>query len=56
VQRQPVSFSNPTGTITNSDLELAGSVAQQDTLAQAADIREKTTHHLCDNTPTAYLQ
>ncbi|MGH7974109.1 MAG: hypothetical protein ACREBR_01185 [bacterium] len=37
-----VSFSNPTGTITNSDLELAGVVAQQG---------EHTNATLCDNTP-----
>jgi len=56
VQRQLISFDNPKGTITNSDLELAGSVAQQDVLAQAADIREKTIHTLCDNTPAVYWQ
>ena len=49
-----VSFDNPTGTITNSDLELAGTIAQLDVLAQAADIRERTIHNLTDNTPTLY--
>ena len=49
-----VSFDNPSGTITNSDLELAGTIAQLDVLAQVADIREQTIHNLTDNTPTLY--
>ena len=40
-----VSVQNPRGNITNSDLELAGSVAQHDVLAHHADVRERTTHN-----------
>ena len=39
VQRQLVSFSNPEGTINNSDLELAGSVAHNDILAMAVEVK-----------------
>jgi hypothetical protein len=38
VQSRLITFSNPAGTITNSDLELAASVAQHDILAHQADI------------------
>ena len=41
---------NPTGPITNSDLELAGIIAHQDVLAQETDIRETTTSTGTDNT------
>jgi len=51
-----VSFNNPTDGITNSDLELAGSVAHNDVLAQAADVREKATHNSYDNDATVYWQ
>ena len=54
VVKSLVSFDNPSGTITNSDLELAGTIGQLDVLAQAADIREQTIHNLTDNTPTLY--
>ena len=50
------SFSNPTGTITNSDLELAGSIPHNDILAQAADVREKTTHNSYDNIAAVFWQ
>ena len=40
IQRQLVSFSNPDGTINNSDLELAGLVAHNDILAMAAKVEE----------------
>jgi len=56
VQKQLVSFDNPTGTISNSDLELAGSVAHADVLAQFADIRELTVQQLCDNAPAVCWQ
>jgi hypothetical protein len=39
-----VSSSNPNSTITNSDLELAGIIAQFDVLAQAIDILFHTIH------------
>ena len=54
IQQRLVSFSNPTGDITNSDLELAGAVAHQDILVQGFDVRETTTATLSDNTPTVY--
>ena len=50
------SFKNLNGDITNSDLELAGSIAQNDVLAQAADVCEKTTHNSYDNIATVYWQ
>ena len=56
VTRDLVSFTNPQGTITNSDLELAASVVHADVLSQEADIREATTHNAYDNTPTVYWQ
>ena len=50
------SFANPKGSITNSDLELAGSIAHNDVLAQAADVREKTTHNSYDNIAAVFWQ
>jgi hypothetical protein len=46
-----VSCSNPTGSINSSNLELAGTIAHHDTLAQATDMRKQTCHTMCDNTP-----
>lgn len=51
-----VSFDNPSGTITNSDLELAGTIAQHDVLNQVADVRECTIATLTDNTPAQAWQ
>ncbi|MGH7974644.1 MAG: hypothetical protein ACREBR_03895, partial [bacterium] len=51
-----VSFERPQGTITNSDLELAGTIAHQDILAHEADVREQTLAILCDNTPAVAWQ
>jgi len=56
IQQRLVSFNNPHGDITNSDLELTGSIAQHDILAQLADIRERTIHSSYDNTPALYWQ
>ena len=56
VQDRLVSFDNPSGDITNSDLELAGSIAHNDILAQAADVRECTTHNCYDNTAAVFWQ
>ena len=56
VRDRLVSFKNPDGDITNSDLELAGSIAQHDILAQAADIAERTIHNSYDNTAAVYWQ
>jgi hypothetical protein len=54
VRRQLVTFSNLTGTVTNSDLELAASVAQHTVLAQQVDVRESTIHKLTYNLATMY--
>lgn len=51
-----VSFTNPTGDVTNSDLELAGSIAQHDVLAQFADVTERTVQNCYDNTAAVYWQ
>jgi hypothetical protein len=56
VQCRLVSFDNPAGTITNSDLELAASVAQHDVLTSNVDAREATIHNFSDNTPTVFWQ
>ena len=56
IQRQLVSFSNPDGTINNSDLELAGSVAHNNILAMAAEVDERTIHNVYDNTVAAFWQ
>ena len=47
-----VSTSNPTGSITNSDLELAGTIAHDDVLASITDVTHLTTCGLCDNSPS----
>ena len=49
IQAALVSTSNPHGRITNSDLELAGQIAQLDVLAQHSDCRERTVSTLTDN-------
>ncbi|CAB9530384.1 hypothetical protein SEMRO_2856_G338750.1 [Seminavis robusta] len=51
IQQSVVSFDNPTGTITNSDLELTGLLAHQDVLAQEFCLRGRTIVPLGDNTP-----
>ncbi|KAL7577853.1 hypothetical protein ACA910_010599 [Epithemia clementina (nom. ined.)] len=56
IQQRLVSHSNPNGTISNSDLELAGALVHQDVLAQMADIRKLTTLAFHDNTPAVYWQ
>jgi hypothetical protein len=56
IQHELVSFDNPMGKITNSDLELAGTNAQHDVLVQFADLREQTLHNLHDNTPAVSWQ
>jgi len=47
-----VSWSNPAGVLTNSDLELVAHVAAHDVLVNSVDMREKTAYALSDNTPT----
>lgn len=56
VARNLVSFTNPRGVITNSDLELTGTLAHSDVLAQYADVRDRTTHTFSDNTPAVSWQ
>eukprot|EP00536_Pseudo-nitzschia_multiseries_P017358 jgi/Psemu1/50546/gm1.50546_g len=53
---QLVTFNNPEGTINNSDLKLAGSIAHNDVLAQAACVTARTTHNCYDNTAAALHQ
>ena len=47
---QLVSFDNPAGTINNSELELAGTLAGNDVLAHEVDVAETTTVTGMDNT------
>jgi hypothetical protein len=54
IQQQLVSFANPSGTVTNSDLELTGVIPHQDVLAQHFDIRESTTATSCDSAPAVF--
>jgi hypothetical protein len=56
IQQQLVSWTNPTGTITNSDLELAATIAQHDILTEQMDVREGTIATLTDNTPAQAWQ
>ena len=51
VSQSVISWSNPTGSLTNSDLEEAGLICHQDILAQQYDLRERTICSLSDNTP-----
>ena len=46
----------PNGGITNSDLQLVGIIAQNDELAQNANVAERTTHNCYDNIPAVYWQ
>jgi hypothetical protein len=49
-----VTFENPRGRTTNSDLELAATIVQHDVLATNYDVRERTLHTATDNTPTLF--
>ena len=51
VQQALVSTDNPSGSITNSDLELAGTIAHEATLAMVHDLRNCTIATFSDNTP-----
>lgn len=51
IQDRLVSTNNPDGDITNSDLELAGLLAQQDIIVQAVNCRGRTIVPLGDNIP-----
>jgi hypothetical protein len=52
LQKDLVSQENPQGRITNSDLELAGTLAQQAVLQSQYPLCGQTTHTFCDNTPS----
>ena len=51
-----VTDSNPTGSITIASLELGGGVIHQDILAQAYDVRERTTVSKTDNLNTMFWE
>jgi hypothetical protein len=54
--KELVSSSNPSGSVTNSDFELAAGLVQNDIAAQTFDIRERTIASGSDNTPTVAWQ
>jgi hypothetical protein len=56
ISKNLVSFKNPKGRITNSDLELAAGVIQNDVAAHNFDICERTIASGSDNTPTLSWQ
>jgi len=56
ITEQLVSSANPSGTISNLDLELDGGLLHLDALAQAFDIREHTVLSKTDNLATLYWQ
>jgi hypothetical protein len=56
IQEALVSFSNPHGTINNSELELASAFLQDEAAAQCFDVREKTSKKGTDNLSTLYWQ
>jgi hypothetical protein len=57
VQKKLVSFNNPTGTVTNSDLELTATIAHHHVLeATGLPTAGESTHTFCDNTPTVAWQ
>jgi hypothetical protein len=56
IQERLVSFDNPAGDINNSELDLAVSVAQHDTLAKKIDVRESTIHNSSDNVAMVWWQ
>ena len=51
-----VTTSNPHGSVTNSDLELAGGLLHLDVIAQSFDIRERTILSNTDNLATLFWQ
>ena len=51
-----VSRRNPHGSITNSDLELGGSLVHHEAAVQCFDLRERTILSRTDNTPTLFWQ
>jgi hypothetical protein len=49
-----VTFENPRGRTTNSDLEMAATVVQHDVIATHYDVREQTIHTATDNMLTLF--
>jgi hypothetical protein len=56
VRSKLITETNPTGSITNSNLELAAAVVHTDVVAMQYDITETTVASLHDNTPTVFWQ
>jgi hypothetical protein len=56
ITRLLVTSDNPTGTITNSDLELAGGLIHLEALAQTFDTRERTIVSKGDNLNTTFWE
>ena len=56
VKKQLVTSKNPKGTITNSDLELAGGLLHLQALVQYCDVRERTILSKTDNLSTLFWQ
>jgi hypothetical protein len=54
VASQLVTADNPTGSVSISDLELAGTVAQSDVMCQLVDVLGQTTHTVHDNMTTVW--
>ena len=51
-----VSWTNPQGTVNNSELELAGGVVHSDCVAQCFVVKERTTLACTDNTAGLWWQ
>jgi hypothetical protein len=49
IQAKLACAQNPSGTVTNSDLELAATIIQHDVICQLYDTRERTIHTSTDN-------
>ena len=56
VQEQLITEANPHGTITNSELELAGGLLHLEAAAQCFDVRERTLLSRTDNLATLFWQ
>ena len=54
VKRELVTTLNPTGSITNSDLETAGALLQKEAAVQCFDVRERTVLSKTDNLCTLF--
>ena len=53
---QLVTMENPSGTVSNSDLELAGGLLHLEAIAQCFDVRERTVLSKTDNLNTLFWQ